>query len=694
MDALEYEHALLMIICSKINEKLDRDNQKEPPFDSKILNITFSDQATSQHMELTNLSPLKSLYNRFLSIFRIIETHQSNKKHQIALQSVSLAPINSNLISECSTHKHQLENCKNSSHFGISNLSKLPSTTWSQALDVAFYGQSSSTYKSRFTPVNHGAKTDSQMAIYKYKNSTINQKIDSFWHGERNTASSVHQNAQNCDTKQPIAMTSSNVDEHNSCMPVKFEIRAPDTGITILNTVGTNLINVTNQFRNTVDINVLKNEPDVVKIKIDQEFPIIYESAFREIDTWSEIFDLTWNGERSRTFKSRHPKIEDHELEPELEAIYEYDDLSFHQKKDLFLHGQSSKTYSCLLQKKFRDDRIFRANNPVLSESLAFVRKSHDNYGLGKIEKWNPEAQVINLPRRTVHFSDCLNTEISFEYFEEEMLDPEVLESDIEIKGLLDVAPPIDTAACVISLIEKGNISIAEELIPADTRGVVEQTDFEIQARLKKTKSIYESCVPVSIDLFLFGETSVSYQKQMLKELADQCVDAYLRIHFKKVMAQITCYSKIGAKQDPKSGDPAIEDKISDEQSLSEYKPHINILKEFVNAFIALPGVAFEKLESIYLKRFETLAIVIWCLLPVISLLLVAITCYCSFHLMTLYCLLVIFDKSSVKGGRPLMWVKQLRVWKLMRDYFPVALVKTSELDVGNDKKYLFCYHP
>ncbi|XP_034851052.1 2-acylglycerol O-acyltransferase 2 isoform X1 [Mirounga angustirostris] len=44
------------------------------------------------------------------------------------------------------------------------------------------------------------------------------------------------------------------------------------------------------------------------------------------------------------------------------------------------------------------------------------------------------------------------------------------------------------------------------------------------------------------------------------------------------------------------------------------------------------------------------------------------------------------------QGGRPIQAVKRCFLWKYMRDYFPVSLVKTAELDPS--RNYLAAFHP
>ena len=44
------------------------------------------------------------------------------------------------------------------------------------------------------------------------------------------------------------------------------------------------------------------------------------------------------------------------------------------------------------------------------------------------------------------------------------------------------------------------------------------------------------------------------------------------------------------------------------------------------------------------------------------------------------------------RGGRRCVWFRRLRLWRYLRDYFPVSLVKTAELPA--DRHYIFCVHP
>ncbi|KAH9247866.1 hypothetical protein BSLG_008809 [Batrachochytrium salamandrivorans] len=56
------------------------------------------------------------------------------------------------------------------------------------------------------------------------------------------------------------------------------------------------------------------------------------------------------------------------------------------------------------------------------------------------------------------------------------------------------------------------------------------------------------------------------------------------------------------------------------------------------------------------------------------------------------YLVYMMLDRSSVTGGRKVMWFRRLSLWKWLGDFFPVALIKTVDLDPT--KNYVFGYHP
>ena len=52
-----------------------------------------------------------------------------------------------------------------------------------------------------------------------------------------------------------------------------------------------------------------------------------------------------------------------------------------------------------------------------------------------------------------------------------------------------------------------------------------------------------------------------------------------------------------------------------------------------------------------------------------------------------------VYDRNTPeRGGRRCEWVRTWSVWKLCRNYFPISLHRTVELDPA--RNYLFLYHP
>lgn len=58
-----------------------------------------------------------------------------------------------------------------------------------------------------------------------------------------------------------------------------------------------------------------------------------------------------------------------------------------------------------------------------------------------------------------------------------------------------------------------------------------------------------------------------------------------------------------------------------------------------------------------------------------------------------LYFVWYVYDfRTPERGGRRWNWVRNWKVWEYFRDYFPVRLIKTADLDPS--KNYIFLYHP
>ncbi|KAI9193161.1 diacylglycerol acyltransferase [Polychytrium aggregatum] len=95
-----------------------------------------------------------------------------------------------------------------------------------------------------------------------------------------------------------------------------------------------------------------------------------------------------------------------------------------------------------------------------------------------------------------------------------------------------------------------------------------------------------------------------------------------------------------------------------------------------------------------FARRRQTWAIATWLSFPFVSI--VAFLLILVWPRLTLlalgYVVFILVDKSPFHGGRPSQWVRRLAFWRWLRDYFPVELVATTQLDPK--KNYLFGYHP
>ena len=111
-----------------------------------------------------------------------------------------------------------------------------------------------------------------------------------------------------------------------------------------------------------------------------------------------------------------------------------------------------------------------------------------------------------------------------------------------------------------------------------------------------------------------------------------------------------------------------------------------------------LLGIKFAPLNIPVKRRLETFAVLQWTLsfffmgLSCVGLLLGLL--FTRFYWLTLgYFVWYIYDYSKPeRGGRRVDWVRRWSLWKHYRDFFPISLIKTSDLDPG--KNYIFGYHP
>ncbi|KAF4078364.1 hypothetical protein AMELA_G00198400 [Ameiurus melas] len=108
--------------------------------------------------------------------------------------------------------------------------------------------------------------------------------------------------------------------------------------------------------------------------------------------------------------------------------------------------------------------------------------------------------------------------------------------------------------------------------------------------------------------------------------------------------------------------------------------------------------VQFAPLNIPVRRRVQTAAVLQW----IFSFLALAQCCLAAFVLLcvsdwwilaALYAGWLYLDRDTPSsGGRRSHWVRSCTVWKYFRDYFPISLVKTVDLDPK--RNYLFGFHP
>lgn len=109
--------------------------------------------------------------------------------------------------------------------------------------------------------------------------------------------------------------------------------------------------------------------------------------------------------------------------------------------------------------------------------------------------------------------------------------------------------------------------------------------------------------------------------------------------------------------------------------------------------------VDFAPLRIPFYRRLQTLAVVMYyysfyfgALLGCAIILLLLFSSYYPLALLYLAWAYLYDAQTPSHGGRRSKFMRNLKVWKYFRDYFPIKLVKTVELDPN--KNYIFGYHP
>lgn len=104
--------------------------------------------------------------------------------------------------------------------------------------------------------------------------------------------------------------------------------------------------------------------------------------------------------------------------------------------------------------------------------------------------------------------------------------------------------------------------------------------------------------------------------------------------------------------------------------------------------------VRFAPLNVPFHRRRQTAAVTIWAVLLPISLAIVFL--FASYPVLwpffIVYFIFMNFDDAAENGGRRINFIRNLRLWSWVADYFPVRIVREVELDAS--RNYIFGYHP
>ncbi|KAI9205895.1 diacylglycerol acyltransferase [Polychytrium aggregatum] len=111
-------------------------------------------------------------------------------------------------------------------------------------------------------------------------------------------------------------------------------------------------------------------------------------------------------------------------------------------------------------------------------------------------------------------------------------------------------------------------------------------------------------------------------------------------------------------------------------------------------SFAQLPNIKFAPLNVPFPRRRQTAAVAMWMfLVPLFVVIFLAVLFTPRLTLLALgYLVFIFIDKSHETGGRAVAAFRKFIYWTWVKDFFPINLEKTTDLDPA--KNYIFGYHP
>ena len=112
-----------------------------------------------------------------------------------------------------------------------------------------------------------------------------------------------------------------------------------------------------------------------------------------------------------------------------------------------------------------------------------------------------------------------------------------------------------------------------------------------------------------------------------------------------------------------------------------------------------MPSIEFAPLSMPFSRRLQTLAVIAVTLLlgfgPIVGTVTFVFLLFTPIFFISVIYITVLFlwehDRPS-RGGRRINFMRRLPIWRYMCDYFPIKLIKTTDLNPS--KNYIFGYHP
>eukprot|EP00123_Amoebidium_parasiticum_P020522 comp51583_c0_seq1/m.47675 comp51583_c0_seq1/g.47675 ORF comp51583_c0_seq1/g.47675 comp51583_c0_seq1/m.47675 type:complete len:438 (-) comp51583_c0_seq1:312-1625(-) len=142
--------------------------------------------------------------------------------------------------------------------------------------------------------------------------------------------------------------------------------------------------------------------------------------------------------------------------------------------------------------------------------------------------------------------------------------------------------------------------------------------------------------------------------------------------------------------------EPTENETPSEKHQLKEEKNAKTVSETHRQPAKVLAGVKLAPAALPWERRLQTLAAMsVMSMIPTCILLFLICLFYPVLWVFTIpYMLYYFYDKAPSRGGRRVKWVRDLKWWVYLRDYFPAQLIRDESCVLDANKNYIFGYHP